>query len=185
MFGLWVAGSAVFALAAVGCRADGGGGGVAGQATGLVGVGFSMTGGRASVLSEAPPDGAWEGDESTSKPARGMLRDLDAAMSHTMKVCELGLVEQVDEPDPPSARASGARVYRLITMRDVPVWVRVSWNGLQDADHTGELLAKRTEQPMELRVRAGGGRDVSLERRVAEALSGRMRELIRREKEQR
>lgn len=173
--------AASFAL--TGCKSEGGGG-VAGEATGLLGAGFTMTGGRASALTEEPPEGAWEEGGGTIKAAAGMLRDLDAAMSFSMKECELGLVEQVYTPEPASARVAGERVYRLMTMRDVPVWVRVTWKGA--ASEGGELLAKRTEQPMEVRVRGGAGggvtRDATLERRLADALAERLRELARRER---
>jgi len=139
-----------------------------------------MTGGRASALSEPPPDGAWEDGGSTRTLVTGMLRNLDSAMSVAMKHCELGLVEQVDTPEPATARGPGQRVYRLITMRDRSIWVRVTWEGLPE--QTGELIAKRTDQPFEVRVRAGHARDEVFERRLAESLTESVRELSRRER---
>lgn len=142
------------------------------------------------MLTEAPPEGVWEGDATPERTVGGMLRDLDASLSFAMKEVELGLVEQVDTPDPASARKAGQRVYRLITMRDLPVWVRVSWQGV-GAD-AGELRAARTEQAMVVRVKVGrdldgggGGGDAedrAYEKRVLTAFTDRIRENVRKEK---
>ncbi len=89
---------------------------------------------------------------------------------------ELGLVQQVDDPEPGSARGAGRRVYQFVTMRDTPVWLEVSWPGVEA---TTESEARRSVQTFVWRCRAGVRGDAEFEDRLLKSVADRLNGLSR------
>jgi hypothetical protein len=134
----------------------------------------------AARLDDPPPAGAFAGP---GREAVGLWRDLDSAVSTAMTACALGLVHQIDEPEASSAREPGRRVYQFVTMRDTPVWLMVSWEGVRgDGSGGGELVARRTEQSFVWRARAGRGGDAAFEVRLLRTVAGRLNALVKDER---
>jgi hypothetical protein len=137
----------------------------------------------AARLDEPPPVGAFDGP---GRESVGLWRDLDSAVSTAMSECALGLVHQVDEPEASSARGPGRRVYQFVTMRDTPVWLMVSWNGVRwegGGPGGGEMTARRKEQPFVWRARAGRGGDAAFEDRLLRTVAGRLNALAKDERQ--
>lgn len=116
----------------------------------------------------------------------GLYRDLDSAVSTAMTECGLGLVQQADVPAVSSARGPGVRVYQFVTMRDTPVWLRVTWNGMGGgAAELGELVAGRAAQRFTWHAIAGRDGDGAFESRLLGAVTGRLAALEKQERKRR
>jgi len=119
----------------------------------------------------------------------GLYRDLDSAVSTAMTERGLGLVQQAEVPSASSARAPGLRVYQCVTMRDTPVWLRVTWDGVRgDADggaELGELVAGRTAQWFTWHACAGRFGDRGFESRLVGSVTGRLAVLEKQERRRR
>lgn len=116
------------------------------------------------------PDGAFDGEAVES---RGRFRDLDSAVSFAMTTCELGLVEQADVPNEGGPKQPGSRTYRFVTMRDGPIWVRATWDGVSDQS-LGELAAGRTDQPVRWHAFAERHGDADIAKCLLENASERL-----------
>lgn len=115
--------------------------------------------------------------------AKARWRDLDAAVKHSLPVCELALVEQADEPpgrDPSDPRLPGSRVYRFIDIRDRSCWLKVEWDGT-GGTRLGERAAGRTDQPMRFWAVSGLFGDRAAEARLVKVVTERLSVLRTRE----
>lgn len=141
---------------------------------GVPGMDMSVGGLITSRMSQPPPSGAFE---SAGKQVTGRVRDLDSAVSWSMSREQMAVVEQMDTPADAPALGPGERVYRMVTMQDRPIWLKVSWEG---AEAPNDTVARRSDQRLTLWARAGEFGDTSVEDRLIRRVSERLEDLRKR-----
>lgn len=135
---------------------------------GVPGMDMSVGGLVATRLSLPPPEAAFGGP---GRSINGRIRDLDSAVSWCMSREEMAVVEQADTPLDASAAAPGDRIYRMVTMQDRTVWLKVQWAGVQAPNET---VARRSDQQLTIWARAGEFGDASAETRLVNRVSERL-----------